>query len=132
MDKYPVFREEQTVGELTVTPEALYTAFSVSCRGREGLWCAWAVGETGNLRIGVLEPENGCLQIRRRFSKRLTDPLGPILRGELRPFRRGAGAMGAAETGTAEKSIPPLPLGRAFRCADLPAGAGPSHRRPTG
>ena len=38
MDKYPVFREEQTVGELTVTPEALYTAFSVSCRGREGLW----------------------------------------------------------------------------------------------
>ena len=86
MDKYPVFREEQTVGELTVTPEALYTAFSVSCRGREGLWCAWAMGETGNLRIGVLEPENGCLQIRRRFSKRLTDPLGPILRGELRPL----------------------------------------------
>ena len=118
MDKYPVFREEQTVGELTVAPDALYTAFSVSCRGREGLWCAWAVGETGNLRIGVLEPENGCLQIRRRFSKRLTDPLGPILRG--------------AETGTAAKSIPPLPLERVFRCADLPAGAGPSHRRPTG
>ena len=79
MDKYPVFQEEQAVGELTVTPEALYTAFSVSCRGREGLWCAWAVGETGNLRIGVLEPENGCLQIRRRFSKRLTDPLRPEL-----------------------------------------------------
>lgn len=132
MDKYPVFREEQTVGELTVTPEALYTAFSVSCREREGLWCAWAVGETGNLRIGVLEPENGCLQIRRRFSKRLTDPLGPILRGELRPLGEERGALGAAETGTAAKSIPPLPLGRAFRCADLPAGAGPSHRRPTG
>lgn len=74
------------MGELTVTPEALYTAFSVSCRGREGLWCAWAVGERESLRIGVLEPENGCLQIRRRFSKRLTDPLGPILRGELRPL----------------------------------------------
>ena len=86
MDKYPVFREEQTVGELTVAPDALYTAFSVSCRGREGLWCAWAVGERESLRIGVLEPENGCLQIRRRFSKRLTDPLGPILRGELRPL----------------------------------------------
>ncbi len=27
MDKYPVFREEQTVGELTVAPDALYTAF---------------------------------------------------------------------------------------------------------
>ena len=24
MDKYPVFREEQTVGELTVAPDALY------------------------------------------------------------------------------------------------------------
>lgn len=47
MDKYPVFREEQTVGELTVAPDALYTAFSVSCRGREGLWCAWAVGRQG-------------------------------------------------------------------------------------
>ena len=86
MDKYPVFREEQAVGELTVAPEALYTAFSVSCRGREGLWCAWAVGERESLRIGVLEPENGCLQIRRRFSKQLTAPLGPILRGELRPL----------------------------------------------
>ena len=86
MDKYPVFQEEQAVGELSVAPDALYTAFSVSCRGREGLWCAWAVGERESLRIGVLEPENGCLQIRRRFSKRLTDPLGPILRGELRPL----------------------------------------------
>ena len=47
MDKYPVFQEEQAVGELTVAPDALYTAFSVSCRGQEGLWCAWAVGETG-------------------------------------------------------------------------------------
>ena len=69
MDKYPVFREEQAVGELTVAPDALYTAFSVSCRGQEGLWCAWAVGERESLRIGVLEPENGCLQIRRRFSR---------------------------------------------------------------
>ena len=30
MDKYPVFQEEQAAGELTVTPETLYTAFSVS------------------------------------------------------------------------------------------------------
>ena len=29
MDKYPVFREEQTVGELTVAPDALYTALSL-------------------------------------------------------------------------------------------------------
>ena len=59
-------------------------------------------------------------------------PVGTHPPGRTAPFRRGAGALGTAETGTAEKSIPPLPLGRAFRCADLPAGAGPSHRRPTG
>lgn len=86
MDKYPVFRDDQTVGELTVTPEALYTAFDVSCPGQEGLWCAWAVGETGSLRIGVPEPENGCLHIRRRFSRQLTEPLGTVLRGELHPL----------------------------------------------
>ena len=84
MDKYPVMEGKQAEGELTVTPEALYTVFEVSCPGREGLWCAWAVGETGTLRIGVLEPENGRLHICRRFSRQLTAPLGTVLRGELR------------------------------------------------
>ena len=84
MDKYPVLDGEQAAGELTVTPEAMYTAFDVSCPKREGLWCAWAVGRTGRLRIGVLEPEAGCLHIRRRFSHELTAPLGTVLRGELR------------------------------------------------
>ena len=84
MDKYPILDGEQAVGELTVTPEALYTAFDVSCPRREGLWCAWAVGRTGRLRIGVLEPEAGYLRIRRRFSRELTAPLGTVLRGELR------------------------------------------------
>ena len=69
---------------MTVTPEALYTVFDVSCPKRKGLWCAWAVGRTGRLRIGVLEPEAGCLYIRRRFSHELTAPLGTVLRGELR------------------------------------------------
>ncbi len=63
------------MGELTVTPEALYTAFSVSCRGGRDCGALWAMGETGNLRIGVLEPENGCLQIRRRFSKTVDRPV---------------------------------------------------------
>ena len=86
MDKYPVFEGEKAAGEMTVYPEALYTVFAVSCPRREGLWTAWAVGETGRLRIGVPEPEGGCLRIRRRFSQRLTAPLGTLLRGELRPL----------------------------------------------
>ena len=84
MDKYPVLEGDQATGEMTVTPEALYTVFDVSCPKRKGLWCAWAVGRTGRLRIGVLEPEAGCLYIRRRFSHELTAPLGTVLRGELR------------------------------------------------
>ena len=75
MDKYPVLAGEQAAGELTVTPEALYTVFDISCPQREGLWCAWAVGESGRLRIGVLEPEAGYLHIRRRFSRQLTEGL---------------------------------------------------------
>ena len=75
---------KQAAGELTVSGESLYTVFDVSCAKREGLWCAWAVGETGSLRIGVLEPEGDRLHITRRFSQRLTAPLGVLLRGEMR------------------------------------------------
>ena len=82
MDKYPVLEGKQAAGELTVSGESLYTVFDVSCAKREGLWCAWAVGETGSLRIGVLEPEGDRLHITRRFSQRLTAPLGVLLRGE--------------------------------------------------
>ena len=74
------------VGLILAVPFLVCGIICFLVRKRPGLWCAWAVGERESLRIGVLEPENGCLQIRRRFSKRLTDPLGPILRGELRPL----------------------------------------------
>lgn len=85
MDKFPVLLDGRPNGELSVEQEGLYTCFSARCPLSEGLWCAWAVGEQGELRLGVLEPEGrqGC--IRRRFSRRLTAPLGRLLRGELRP-----------------------------------------------
>lgn len=87
MDKYPVRDEACTAGEMTAAQEGLYTVFSVSCRMRPGLWCAWAVGETGEaLRIGVLEPQAGRLRICRRFSRAQTAPLGPLREGRLRPL----------------------------------------------
>ena len=113
MDKYPVMEGKQAAGELTVMPEALYTVFDVSCPGREGLWCAWAVGETGTLRIGVLEPEKGRLHICRRFSRQLTAPLGTVLRGELR-------SLGTFEAGHPAKPLSPPQPGTAARGADLP------------
>ena len=85
MDKFPLLLEGRPAGELTAEYEPLYTLLSARCPLPDGLWCAWAVGERGVLRLGVLEPQNGCGFIRRRFSHRLTAPLGRILRGEVRP-----------------------------------------------
>ncbi|WP_295580770.1 hypothetical protein [uncultured Oscillibacter sp.] len=86
MDRFPILWEGRNAGELTVEGEALYTWFSARCRPpREGLWCVWAVGERGELRLGVLEPAGEQAAIRRRFSQRMTEPLGRLLRGELRP-----------------------------------------------
>ena len=85
MDKYPLLLDGRPEGELSVDREGLYTVFSARCPLAEGLWCAWAVGDQGELRLGVLEPEGRQGSIRRRFSLQLTAPLGRILRGELRP-----------------------------------------------
>ena len=47
----------RVVGELIAEREALYTWFEARCRLPEpGLWCAWAVGDREELRLGVLEP----------------------------------------------------------------------------
>ena len=86
MDKFPLLWEGRPLGELTTEREALYTWFTVRCRlPGDGLWCAWAVGTQGELRIGVLEPAGDRAVIRRRFSDRMTAPMGKLLRGELRP-----------------------------------------------
>ena len=57
-DKFPLLLDGRAEGELTVEREALYTWFNARCRLPEegGLWCAWAVGQAGSLRLGVLEP----------------------------------------------------------------------------
>ena len=86
MDKFPLLMDGKPTGELTAEREGLYTWFSARCPLRpDGLWCAWAVGDRGELRLGVLEPEGAQGHIRRRFSGRLTAPLGRLPRGEVRP-----------------------------------------------
>ena len=75
MDKVPLYWENQVVGELMAEGEALYTWFSARSRLMgQGLWCAWAVGDRGEFRLGVLEPAGSQLTIRRRFSSRMTAP----------------------------------------------------------
>ena len=89
MDKFTLMQGGVSVGELITEQEALYTWFEARCRlPGEGLWCAWAVGDRGELRLGVLEPCGDRATIRRRFSARLTAPLGKLRQGEIRPSRR--------------------------------------------
>lgn len=91
MDKFPLLWDGKPLGELTEEQETLYTWFTARCRlPGEGLWCAWAVGDLGELRLGVLEPTGERAVIRRRFSHRMTAPLGRLLRGELRPAKEQA------------------------------------------
>ena len=86
MDKFPLYGGGRVVGELITEREALYTWFEARCRlPEQGLWCAWAVGDREELRLGVLEPDGAKAVIRRRFSDRMTVPLGRLLRGEIRP-----------------------------------------------
>ena len=86
MDKFPLMQDGRPVGELITEREALYTWYEARCRlSGEGLWCAWAVGDRGELRLGVLEPQGDAAVLRRRFSHRMTAPAGRLLRGEVRP-----------------------------------------------
>ena len=91
MDKFPLYLGEKSTGELTVEPEALYTWFTARCRlPDQELWCAWAVGDAGELRLGILEPSGEEGVIRRRFSRQLTAPLGKLVRGSRRRLGRAS------------------------------------------
>lgn len=84
MEQFPLLWENTTCGELTAEREGLYIRFSARGRLPEGLWCIWIVGEGGELRLGVPEPEGGRYGICRRISRSAAVPLGRILRGEVR------------------------------------------------
>ena len=89
MDKFPLCWRGKKRGDLTTEEEALYLRFSVRCSLPEpGLWCAWVIGERGELRLGILEPCGEDAFLCRRFSQRMTAPLGRLLRGELRPVTK--------------------------------------------
>ena len=117
MDKFPICWKGNALGELTTEREALYTWFTARCRlPGKGIWCAWAVGEQGDLRLGVLEPCGDHAAIRRRFSDRMTMPLGRILRCELREVE-SVGQVGW-------KPMNALPFRTPWLCRQLQGGQG--------
>lgn len=107
MDKFPLMQDGRPVGELITEREALYTWYEARCRlPGEGLWCAWAVGDRGELRLGVLEPCGDRASIRRRFSAQLTAPMGRLLQGEIRPSGRPSPWTGRRWSGRRRSSAP--------------------------
>ena len=131
MDKFPLLLDGVPSGELTAEREALYTWFTARCPlpAEEGaLWCAWAVGDRGELRLGVLEPQGeggGPGMIRRRFSRQMTAPLGRVLRGEARP-------AGQREPERWENAAAPERLFRAAWLRQRLRGVQPGLTRKTG
>ena len=84
MERLALMCEGRNVGELCVVRQGEDTVFSARCRQRQGLWCVWAVGQDGEVRLGCPEVQDGELKLSRRFSRRMTAAAGTVLRGELR------------------------------------------------
>lgn len=85
MERLPLLWAEESAGTLSWEREGLYVRLCVRCtRSETGLWYGWVVGERGEIRLGVLEPADGGLVLNRRLSHRELEPLGALIRGEVR------------------------------------------------
>lgn len=85
MERLKLYRSGQVVGELTAEPEGLYFRFHARCDlCGEGMFRAFAVGQRGEVPLGVLEPVSGQLQLSRCLSRGQLAPAGQLLRGEVR------------------------------------------------
>ena len=89
MDRVPVLLDGNPVGELAAAAEGLYVRYQARCHlPPSTLLRLFAVGEGGELRLGVPEPRGGLFCLERRLSVREAGRTGKLLRGELRPVLR--------------------------------------------
>lgn len=110
MDKYPLLWQGKAVGELTVRRDGEEYLFWGNCiLPKEGLWSVWAVGTAGELRLGLPQLRGTRAVLEKRFSCRMTEPLGKLLHGELRLPQRQSG----------QEAWKPLREGKHFRTAWL-------------
>ena len=89
MYRVPLLQDGNQVGEMTMRQEGQETVFC--CRSRlsgEGLWSLWAVGDGGELRLGLPRMQGNYAVLEKRFSARMTEPVGKLLHGELRSPRQ--------------------------------------------
>lgn len=85
MESLPVLLEGKKCGELWVEERGLYICYRAVCDLKPdiGPMRLFVVGEQGELRLGVIQPEDGAFVLRRQISVREAASAGRILRCEL-------------------------------------------------
>ena len=86
MERVAVLLDGRRCGELTAERQGLYMGYRAVCRLSPSTAPVrlFAVGEGGEIRLGVPQPEGQTFLLERRLPFRETDRLGRLLRGELR------------------------------------------------
>ena len=110
MDTLEILLNGKPCGELVTERNGLYISYRAVCRLGQGIGPVrlFAVGETGELQLGVMQPEDGCFVLRRNLTARESQAVGTLLRGELRQFMPVDGCwrpVGATETVFRERAL---------------------------
>ena len=85
MERLDILAEGRRVGAAEVTEEGLYLRFTADCEDPvEGPCRLVGIGERGELRLGVPEPEGGRLRLSRALSRRDCAAVGRLSHLELR------------------------------------------------
>ena len=66
----PIYINRKEAGTLTITRDGLYTVIEAEVSGGKGLVRLWAHGDGESAYLGVMEPRDGGLYLRRRLSRR--------------------------------------------------------------
>ena len=88
MEPLVILLHGKPCGELLAEERGLYRYYSAVCRmafDTEPMRL-FAVGEQGELRLGVMQPEGGRFVLHRQVSVKEACAAGKLLRGELRPI----------------------------------------------
>ena len=66
----PVYINQQPAGTLAVSRDGLYTILEVGVPAADGLVRLWAHGDGKTAYLGVMQPRDGGLVLRRRYTRR--------------------------------------------------------------
>lgn len=103
----PVYINQESVGTLSISQEGLYTVFEAEVPGGAGLVRLWAHGDGKSACLGVMEPRDGGLYLRRRLSRRelaaFPDPISFVNDREQNPIHNSVDITQSVEAVSAEE-----------------------------